>query len=251
MRLPDFLIIGAARCGTTSLYEYLRAHPNIYLPKNKRPEPHFFYKEAEYVKGLAYYSDKYFKDVDTHLKAGEASTSNIYKPIAAQRINKHLPQVKLILMLRNPIERAFSSYKFTLKNGIESLSFNQAIRKEQERLNNPESDFHAEIKPFAYIDRGRYCQQIKNLFKFFTRNQVHIILFDNFNRNSQKEVSNVFKFLDIDSSFIPANLKEVYNKSTAPEDVIGDEDREFLFSQLNDDIQELAQLLKYDLSHWK
>ena len=168
MRLPDFLVIGAARSGTTSLYHYLKSHPQIYLPAKKHPEPHFFLKNNEYKKGIHYYSEKYFKNVNHDKKAGEISTSYLYQPYVAKRIKKHLPKVKLIAMLRNPIERSFSNYVFTYKNGLDSLSFEDAILQEKKRISNPETQFHSEIQPYAYMDRGRYYKQLMEYLKYFS-----------------------------------------------------------------------------------
>lgn len=249
-RLPDFLVIGAARCGTTSLYEYLKSHPQIYLPPSKRPEPHFFLKENEFKKGIKYYSNKYFKDVDKNAVAGEISTSYIYQPYVAERIKKYLPRVKLIAILRNPIERAFSNYWVTYKNGIETLPFSQAIRQEKFRISNPESTFHAEVQPFAYIDRGRYYKQLKIYLKFFSRNQIHIAIFEDFINNTLVELKKIFTFLDVDTSYVPPNIGKKFNVGNYS-NAIDKKDREYIYNELKEDIDELSKLLKRDLRNWK
>lgn len=251
MRLPDFLVIGAARCGTTSLFEYLRFHPQIYLPPNKRPEPHFFLREREYKKGIKYYSDKYFKYADNKMIAGELSTSYIYQPYVAGRIKVHLPHVKLIAMLRNPIERAFSNYVVTYNNGIETLSFDEAIRQEKHRIGNPESTFHAEVQPFAYMDRGRYYKQLRVYLQFFPTDQIHIVIFEDFIEDTLGEVQKISKFLDVKPDYIPPNLNERFNANNYGDAVISTEIREYIHSELREDIAELSKLLKRDLGVWK
>src|SRR5436305_13662497 len=104
--LPNFLIIGAARSGTTTLYTHLKRHPDIYLPPRKRPEPHFFYKSAEYERGIGYYEERYFSACRNESAIGEASTSYVFGPTVPGRIRAALPDIKAICLLRNPVERA-------------------------------------------------------------------------------------------------------------------------------------------------
>ena len=111
---PNFLIIGAARSGTTTLYNCLKKHPLIYLPKNKRPEPHFFLKNKEFKKGYEYYIGKYFFNSSLNQIKGEASTSYLFQKYVPSRIYKYIPNCKFIIMLRNPVERAYSHWKLNL-----------------------------------------------------------------------------------------------------------------------------------------
>jgi len=251
MRLPDFLVIGVARSGTTSLYHYLKNHPQIYLPAKKHPEPHFFLKNDEYKKGVYYYSNKYFKNVNHDKKAGEISTSYIYQPYVAKRIKKHIPKVKLIAMLRNPIERSFSNYVFTYNNGLDSLSFEEAIRQEKKRIAKPESQFHTEVKPHAYMDRGRYYKQLMEYIKYFSPAQIHIILFEDFISNTLKELKKVFKFLGVDSTFIPSGLGKIYFNNSYDNFTIKKETKTYIYNELKNDIQQLSLFLNKDLSAWK
>ena len=107
--LPNFLIIGAARAGTTTIYNHLKDHPDVYLPAQKRPEPHFFLKESEYARGISYYEERFFSARRDERAVGEASTSYLFGQQVPKRIRAALPGVKLICVLRNPVERAFSS----------------------------------------------------------------------------------------------------------------------------------------------
>jgi hypothetical protein len=251
MRLPDFLIIGAARCGTTWLYECLKAHPEIYLPASKRPEPHFFMKQAEYARGLRYYSDRYFTDVGSALVAGEASTSYLYRPYVAPRIARHLPDVKLIVILRNPVDRAFSNYIVSRRNGLETLPFSRAIREEAARLAHPQSDFEREICPFAYIDRGRYHAQLACYLALFPRDRLHVLLFDDVVHEPAEVLRSTQAFLGVDPGFRPVQLPHRPNAADYEGDSPGAEDRSYILDRLADDPASLARWLGRDLSHWK
>lgn len=251
MRRPDFLIIGAARCGTTSLYECLKAHPQIYLPPDKRPEPHFFLREAEYRKGIEYYCRKYFDGVGDDLIAGEASTSYIYQPWVAPRIRKHLPDVKLIAMLRNPIDRAFSNYHVTRANGLEDLPFGEAIRREAQRIANPESSFHAEIQPFAYIDRGRYHKQLSLYRELFPPEQIHVTIFEDFMADTAAEIRSVLGFLGVGAADVVEQNHRKWNAADYNDERIAPADREYIRRELMDDMEKLSEFVQRDLSLWQ
>ena len=153
------MIIGAARCGTTNFASYLRVQPNVFLA-SKRPEPHYFLKDWEYEKGLAYYSDKYFASVGDEAAVGEASASYICHAKVAERIDKDLPGCRLIAMLRNPITRAYSGYWHTVRNGFESLPFLEALQAEPKRAAEATDPVAQTIRTFAYIERGQYARQL-------------------------------------------------------------------------------------------
>src|SRR5262249_26493123 len=160
---------------------HLRAQPEIFMPP-KRPEPHFFLREAEYAKGLDHYSRRFFADVPAPAKAiGEASTSYLCHRLVAERVAHGLPDVRLFAMLRNPIVRAFSSYWHTVRHGLEDLPFLEALRAEPARAAAAESDpVLRENRPFAYLERGFYSRQLLAFYEFFPRDRLSIILFDDF-----------------------------------------------------------------------
>ena len=160
LKLPDFIIGGAARCGTTTLYELLKTIDEIYLPPNKRPEPHFFLKSWEFAKGLEYYSTKYFKDAKEGQVIGECSTSYLYRYDLADKIKKYLGNIKWIFILRNPLDRLISQYFFNIGNKIEYNDINFAIRYERERVESTILHWK-EIAPFDYTGRSLYSKGIK------------------------------------------------------------------------------------------
>ena len=132
MCLPNFIIGGAAQSGTTSLSSALVQHPDIYLPTPLVPECHYFYKPWEIEKGLEYYRRKWFSTVQEESAIGEKSTSYLFGGESiANRIARATPDIRLIFILRNPIERAWSNYKFTVFQGLEQLSFMEALLHEE------------------------------------------------------------------------------------------------------------------------
>ena len=170
-RLPDFIIGGAPRCGTTWLYRALDRHPGIHLAKPVRPEPKFFLVDAEYEKGLGYYSQRWFSDVPERIAAGEKSTNYLESRVAAERMAEALPGVKLVFLLREPASRAVSNYRFTKMHGLEDLDFAAALEAEGQR----ERDYDERLRfmrPFSYFSRGCYARHLARWFELFPRQQI-------------------------------------------------------------------------------
>ena len=248
--LPNFLIIGAARTGTTTLYSLLRQHPQIFLPQSKRPEPHFFYKESEYVKGLDYYERKFFSRWDGQTAVGEASTSYLFGNIVPARVDQHIPDAKFIIMLRNPIERAHSSYWHTVKAGLEDATFEQAIANEKERSEAIIGTPLAEVAPYAYAARGTYFQQLTNWLQFFDQSRFEIILLEDFSADPRKTLDNVFAFLGVDTDVRLQNTDRIENRSQPEHATIPPATKSYMQHYFSDDVRSLGKLLGRDLSHW-
>ncbi len=249
--LPNFLIIGAARSGTTTLYNWLREHPDVYLPIPERPEPHFFLKSMEYEKGVCKYSERYFSAWKGQKAIGEKSTSYLYRaPIVAPRIKDHLPDVKLIALLRNPIDRAYSSYWFTVSEGLETLTFEEALDREDERLANPQSEFWDEVRPFAYIDRGHYLPQLRTFLEHFQQQKLWIGIFDDLVENPSKIFGDILRFLQLDEGFTPGSFNLILNVASRGKPPMGTATRKRLLHLFFQEIQELSVFIGRDLSYW-
>ena len=198
---PNFIICGSSASGTSFLTAGMVNHPEIYLPKQMRPEPHYFYKSWEFKKPFEdYYLKKYFLDVKNEIAIGERSSSYMFGDKVAKRMFKFLPDVKLIFMLRNPIERAFANYRYTVLEGLEPNSFINALKNEKERVKKQEGIW-AEIQPYNYTGRGLYFQQMKNFLKYYPREQMLILKSDNFGKDIQNDFNEVFSFLNVSSEF--------------------------------------------------
>ena len=225
MTLPNFLIIGAPRSGTTFLFEGLRTHPDVYMSPIK--EPLFFALEGDGIRfqgpgdnkpgraGIRTYSEyiDLYKGVSDENVIGEASTLYLSSVIAARNIHDRVPDAKLIAILRNPVERAFSSYIQHRMQGRETSSFQQAIEMEEERLANNWSPF------WGYTSMGFYGKQLSNYLEIFQQDQILVLLHDDLRVNIQTIYSTIFGFLEINPDFSP-ELTQKQNPSGIPKSAL-------------------------------
>lgn len=193
---PDFIIIGAGKCGTTSLYTYLKQHPQVYLCPHK--ETYFFVPEPIRSKfkpwGAITNFDDYtglFKNASQKSVIGEISTTYYRHAESAQQIYQNLPQVKIIAILRDPANRAFSDYQMHFRKGNEKEDFTSLIS-----LDN------------RFIKPGFYYSELIPYFKVFPQEQIKILLFDDLVKNSANFIEDLFEFIEIDSQFIPNTSKQ-------------------------------------------
>ncbi|MCG8546249.1 MAG: sulfotransferase [Alphaproteobacteria bacterium] len=200
---PNFLICGSAASGTSFLANSMSKHPEIYLPKKMRPEPHYFYYSENYANPIQWYEERWFSEVENERAVGEKSTSYMYSPEVAPRIRKHYPDMKMIFILRNPIERAFASYRNTIFNGFEELSFDQAIQQEKARMEQA-TGRRAETRTYAYADRGYYFKQLSVFLEHFSQEQLLILKFESMIRDPGSTFRTVFRFLNVLEDFSPS-----------------------------------------------
>lgn len=222
MTLPNFLIIGAAKSGTTSLFNYLGQHPQVFA---QAKEPGFFAYEGQKVQ-LAGPEDQtrfdqrvitdrqqyeaLFANIMPGQVCGEASVAYMYVAGTAERIKKYVPNVRLIAILRHPVDRAFSSYWHLRRDGREPLTtFAEGLAAEEERIQaNWDYIWH-------YARLGCYYEQLQRYYNLFPRNQIAVFLFEEFKRSPVQVVQAICRFLEIDDSFQPdPSLK--YNVSGKP-----------------------------------
>jgi Sulfotransferase domain len=230
MRLmPDFMIIGAQKGGTTSLYRYLVDHPAIAPIYIK--EPHYF--DIHYNKGLGWYRshfptslEKFYVEHAHKIDfiTGEASPYYMVHPLAPARVAKLLSNVKLILVLRNPVDRAYSQYQHQLRQpGVEPLSFEEAIDREEERLageqkkltENPDyvSFNH---RHYSYLTRGRYVDYIPAWMKLFPKEQFLVLKSEDLYRDPSAILKETFAFLNVPNMAIKEQKEEYtqFNKAS-------------------------------------
>ncbi|MCK4846189.1 MAG: sulfotransferase [Deltaproteobacteria bacterium] len=209
---PDFFILGAAKCGTTSLYAYLDQHQDIYMSKPK--EPLFF--EAEFEKGLDFYWEKYFSGWKGEKLVADSRHRNLYLPYVAERIHAVNPDARFIILLRNPIDRAQSHWWHYYRRGYEQLDFEEAVKADLERIgrglfNTPEiiGEYADEsgkevsgrklIRYRTYLDTGYYAEQIECYLKLFPSTSFKFVLFKDMIKDPIQVVTDVCEFLAIDS----------------------------------------------------
>lgn len=305
MFIPNFLIIGAAKAGTTSLHQYLSQHPEIYMSPQK--ELNFFAfdgeecdadgpidragkKRYEYLKRISITDIKsyqrQFDAVTNQKRIGESSPLYLYSPRAPKRIHQYKPDVKLIAILRNPVERAFSHFIYYVARGQElTPDFTQAVKRENSSIHNIWSGHR------HYVRLGFYYTQLKHYFELFESNSIKIYLYDEFTEHPKAVLQDIFKFLDIDHTFVPdtnirykpsqiprnqsihvalsallkqdgflntllpAKLKTIANKLKNrnlinAKSLLPLEARNYLISIYREDILKLQDLIQQDLSNW-
>lgn len=196
MRLPDMIIAGAPRCGTSWLYELADRHPGIEMARPRSPEPKFFLDDAVYARGLDYYSNTWFRNIAADKVAGEKSTNYLENSLAASRIAEHLPGVKLIFMLRDPVERAYSNYRWSRMNGIEEEVFERAMELELAGAREvPEHLRYA--RPFAYLERGLYARLLAPWFERFPRGHILCLRFEDIVAGGRDVARSLHAFLGV------------------------------------------------------
>ena len=204
----NLFILGAAKCGTTSLHNALQQHPNVFMSTPKEP----FFFEAEYERGVEYYIDRYFSAWSGETIVGESRHRNLYLPFVADRIQETYPDASFIVIVRHPVNRAYSHWWHWFSRGVEKKSFEQIVEDNFLRLregpffDTPQSaklyedtlDRRNGYSPFpSYIDSGYYADQIHRYIDRFGKSRVHIMLFDDFVADPEHELGAVYDFLEI------------------------------------------------------
>lgn len=204
IKLPDFLIVGAARSGTTSLYHYLKQHPQIFMPEDKEPwffpfadvkDDEIFKRKSNIVTDFDEYTNL-FKDARDSQVLGEGSTIYLYlykETIAnIKRYHPDWKNLKIVIIIRNPVERAFSHYLVVSANGVINFSFEELVKKCKLKQVSKYSNV---------VDYGFYYNQIKNYKDTF--DHVKIFLYEDLKEDSKQLVQGLYSFLDVETTFIP------------------------------------------------
>jgi hypothetical protein len=294
--MPNFLVIGAAKSGTTALHDYLSQHPDIFMSarkelrffpfENRRPEfcgPGDQEAFSTVVTTIEEYRAQ-FAGAERYAARGEASPPYLSVPGSAERIRHHIPDAKLLAVLRQPADRAYSNYLMLRRRGLETLSLADALAAEDQRV--AEGWSHT----WQYRRRGFYATQLKRYFDLFDREQIHVWLYDDFVENPISFLQDIFRFLNVDDTFVP-DMSTRLNESllprsrslqaflTEPRDAkdlvkavvperwarragerlrrsnlskppFPPEQRRRLTESYREDIKELEHMLDRDLSHW-
>ena len=197
--LPNALLIGAQKCGTKSFYEMLSDHPQIGLSRIK--EPHFFDIDENYLRGWKWY-EGLFEENAGKICFIEATPHYYRSRIAAERIAKNLPNIKLMLILRDPANRAYSNYWFNVGRGAERKPFDQIVRT---------VEGHG-----RYISKGFYMDHIETYLSLFDKEQLKVCLFDDLLKDAEQFMREVFLFLQLDAE--PKVEKRHSNLTSIPSD---------------------------------
>ena len=253
---PTFVIGGAPRSGTTFIYHLLDHHPEIFLAKPRAPEPKFFLVDEEYAKGLEYYSARFFSPGAKFAIRGEKSANYLESAEVPIRIHRHFPAIKLIFVLRDPVERAFSNYLWSTRNGHETLGFAQAVELESVRENSyaPQVRF---ARPYSYVSRGMYATLLKRFWNLFPPEQIKIVLHDDIVSRPESLVADLMQFVGAPVVLPPipicrgngvnTSLKTGRKQRSSSRLMKCDPELCRVYAEPN---QELASLIGRDLSHW-
>ena len=216
----NFFIVGAAKSGTTSIANYLNQHPDVFIPSVKEPK-YFTVKDNIFphngpgdniidelvVRDLAEYNALYLGKDD--VTCGDASVDYLFYKNAAKRIVNYNENSKIIIILRNPVDRAYSAYLHLFRDGRETLSFEEALSVEEKRFGRNWEFF------WRYFECGLYSSQVKRYLDLFPLHNIKIILFDDFVSNELSLIRDLYQFIGVDSIFVPDVSKKL-NESGIP-----------------------------------
>lgn len=220
-KLPNFVVVGAPKSGTTSLYFYLRQHPNIYLPKIK--ELHYFSfpelglhssgpGDAAVLSGLCQTWGQYtaqYADVSNHSAIGDISPSYLYYSSSARKIVETLGLVRIVAIVRNPVDKAYSQYMHMVREGLETLSFSDAIAAESGRRDQGWGDM------WRYMESSLYGDRLDEFVTVFGQENVKVILFEDFIENTPSILTDLLNFIGVNPE-IEISTDETFNRTGMP-----------------------------------
>ena len=235
-RGPDFVIIGAKRGGSTSLYNSVLEHPGIapLFPSRQHIKGAHYY-DTRYARGLTWYRSHFPIEIAGRQvvrpfvrpsSRGEASPYYLFHPLAAERLARDFPDVRIIVVLRDPVERAYSHFKERTHHGGETLSFEEALAAEDDRLRGEAERIVAEPgylsvehENHSYLAQGRYLDMLPRWFSLFPREQFHIAVSEEFYADPDRHVNEVWKFLGLPPRRLQSRVRHNYLPSAgmAPE----------------------------------
>ena len=248
--LVNFLIVGTQKGGTTALAQFLSRHPQVCMASQK--EVHFFDDDMRYLDAAGtpkydfYHS--FFESCNDRRAIGEATPIYMYLPPIAERMKAYNPVLKLIFILRDPAQRAYSHYCMEKERGKETLGFREAIDAEHERLKSKDlslDDSH--LRYHSYVDRGFYARQIRHLLSYFPIEQMLFLRNEDLSRDHAGTLAKVNRFLQIED-VPPPPPERVFEHRYPP---MHPEDERYLQPRFLQDIEELEGLTGWDLGSWK
>ena len=197
MSLPNTFIVGVQKAGTTSLYDWMAQHPDILGPEVMK-DFHFFTKDEHYSKGVNWLG-RYYDDYKGEKIVMEGGVNYIFSEVAPKRFYDYNPDQKFILVLRDPVKRAFSAFNYFAKMGVEERTFQEAIADEKKGIYQ---EWNEKIY-FSYLEHGLYHKQLQNYLKYFQLSQFKILFFEDLLTDKEGIVREVYQFLKIDETYIP------------------------------------------------
>jgi hypothetical protein len=201
-RMPNLFVIGAAKAGTTALYSYLAQHPQVFLSRVKEPE--FFSKEEYYARGLDWYQNWHFEGAEDYPVRAEATPHYLYwSEKVAPRIKEAYRErpVKFIVSFRDPVSRAYSMYWNMVREGIEDLDFDEALRVEERRLKQNRNElYQLGLMAYGYSAGSRYASLLQPYLELFSPENFFFVFQDDLRSRANETCKEIFEFLGIESS---------------------------------------------------
>lgn len=214
-----FIIAGAQRSGTTTLYHLLEDHPAICMARPLVPEPKYFLRPDHERGDAAHYRAIHFAHAASEPVLGEKTVSYLEDAAVPARILATLPDARIVFLLRELVERAVSNYWFSRNNGIETGDFESAVRDEDRRIAaNPMPRFSHH--PLAYIRRGRYATFLRPYFEAFGRERIHVLFLEELAADPRPVLAALAGFLGIDEAGFSGATAERFNESTKGEPIL-------------------------------
>ena len=243
-RKVDFVVAGAQKGGTTALSVYLHQHPKVYMTPIK--EVHFFDGDQFFVQPAVDYAlyHAFFQPGPQARVVGESTPIYMYWYDAPRRMWEYNPALKLMVVLRNPIDRAYSHWSMEYSRRAETLPFGEAIRSEPARCRDALPSQH---RVYSYVDRGHYVDQLRRLWTYFPREQTLILRHETLRDRPTETMAEVCRFLGV-SAIGAIDAKTV--TINPPVGKISAEDRDYLREIYRYDIRNLERLLGWDCSDW-
>lgn len=213
-RLPTFLIVGAMKSGTTSLAQYLAAHPEVYVPPKK--EAHFFERDELWNRGADWYRG-WFAGAGDQWAVGEGTASYMFFTEVPARMASVVPRARLIAILRDPVERAYSHYLHARTRGGERRTFREVVDEELrgDRLDRPAVSGSGSRRAY-YLARGLYLEQLQRLCEHYDRESLLVLLLEDLELQPARVFAEVCRFLGIDETVAPDNLGSAINPYVKP-----------------------------------
>jgi len=213
MQIPNFFLVGAPKCGTTAMSNYLNQHPDIHMgPK----EMHFFGADLRMDETANQTTEKYLSRLneENHLETkylGDASVWYLYSQTAASEIKEFSPSAKILIMLRNPIDMLYSLYYQLLHEGKFLPPFKEAMEQEDEIRQKVEPFFASgkRWREAMHTDLAQFHEQVARYFDIFGEDNVKVVLYDDFKKNVPKVYQEILDFLEIDSSIVPQQFDKI------------------------------------------
>jgi hypothetical protein len=250
LRLPGFIIAGAPRAATTWLYQVADSHPQIAMAKPANPEPKFFLIDSLYERGLEYYSETWFKPLPSRDLYGEKSTNYLEGSSVPERLGRELANVKLVFLLRNPVERAFSNFLWSTQNGIETEpSFVRALELEADRERNY-TQAQNFSRPYSYFSRGLYAQHLRRFFARIPRERILVMKTEDITRDARDVAVRFHRFLEVEPFPDPAEAIGLVNAVVDRDSRLPLEAKVLLEERYREPNRQLKNLLGDSFAAW-